>query len=129
MRYFFSVNYEDGDQSTYKGIDIYPAGGPMEIIVQFDSGNYTVDYIDYLKWIPENAHIGYSSSWDHFFMDGNIYKSIHIDHHNDEEVITGEWSEEMRRSTEYPVPVSANIKSFEDLKEYYRQEKAKNEVQ
>ena len=129
MQYFFSVDYTEPDQSTYKGIDIYPPAGRMESIVRFDSGNFTVDYIDYLKWIPEGAHVGYSSSWDHFYMDGDIYSSIHIDHFGDNEVVT-EWNDpRMEKAQEYPIPNSANIKSFEDLKNYYRQEKAKHEVQ
>jgi len=97
-RGFLSVDFEEGDQSTYKGIDFLVDKEKT----RFDSGNITIDFINCIKSVPDDIDggIGCSSSWDHFFMDGDDFKFLYIE------------------GMGYPVPLDIN--DFEGLKTYYR---------
>jgi hypothetical protein len=114
-----SVDYEEGDQSIYRGIDVSIG----EEKVRFDSGNITVDFINYIKWVADQHFdvIGYSSSWDHFFMDGEAYKGLHIDHSNENNVVENYGDPRFEDTIEYPVPLEIN--NFEELKAYYKAHK------
>jgi len=117
MRGFLSIDFEEGDQSSYKGIDIR-IGNKRK---RFDSGNITVDFINYIKWAPDGVSFACSSSWDHFFMDGDQIVPLHIDHENGNKIVTDIYDPRMDHSMEYPVP--AHVTNFEELRAYYRTHK------
>jgi len=58
-----------------------------EETIYFDSGNVILDYFDYQRWLSNqeddwykvNFRITGSSSWDHFFMDGERYHESYFD--------------------------------------------------
>ena len=83
---FSRVNYTEPKQSTYESIELSYKVKNKEVIKFFDSGNIIIDYIDYYKflgdqddqWYKDNFHISGSSSWDHFFMDGNKYRESYF---------------------------------------------------
>ena len=100
-----------------------------------DNGIYEIYYSEYMtettltefvKWTSDNNdELSYSSSWDHFFMDGDDIECIYVDHSNDNKIIT-DFSMlsmmDMNKLFQYPVP-KGKIKSFEDLKKYYENNK------
>ncbi|MFV2016635.1 MAG: hypothetical protein ACC656_14490, partial [Candidatus Heimdallarchaeota archaeon] len=92
----------------------------------FNSGDLTIDFIDFVHWIKEECTVAFSSSWDHFFKDGNKYKTIHIDHDNHNKVIA-DFSKvplsTIDKVIEYPV--TKDITTFEELKTYYRLKRPK----
>lgn len=66
---FFTINYDEPDSNTYKGIKLHLDDG----IKNFNTGKLDKDYYNYLKFLNKinyNLPISYSSSWDHFWMDG-----------------------------------------------------------
>ena len=119
------IIYDEENQSSYKSIGVSVKEDGIETKKIFDSGDITVDFIDYIKWISSNTFdiVIHSSSWDHFFMDGDEIISIHIDHSDDNKVVVDhkEIMEKIDNLIEYPVP--KNIKSFEELKAYYKEHK------
>ena len=125
LRGFLNVDYEDGEQSTYKALEVSVDGGEDKI---FDSGDITIDYIDYIHWIAEGCTVAYSSSWDHFFMDGDKYKTLYVDHSNDENKVITKFNtlsiSDINRLMQYPV--TKNITTFEQLRKYYRSKRPKD---
>ena len=111
---FLSIDFKEGNQLTYRGIDVQLD----EEKVRFDTGNITVDFIDYIHWIGDRKfeYVCYSSSWNHFFMDGKKYKRLYINHFLNNKVITD--LNDCDNAIEYPVPLEIN--SFKELKKYYK---------
>lgn len=81
-RGFFTIDFTEGDQSTYKGLELHVriAGKPEERIT-FNTGDPVVDWWDYLLKVTdyELDILTQSSSVDHFFMDGNTYYEAYLD--------------------------------------------------
>ncbi len=119
MSYFLNVNYEEGDQSTYKSIEI---SDHRKIVAEFDSGCFAVDYIDFLKWMPEDKGCNYSSSFDHFFMDGENYYSMLINPKTMEKVKYEDVPYEEREDL-FEMPAPKHVRTHEELKKYYKQKK------
>lgn len=128
MNAFLDIDFEDGDQSTYRGIEI---SLNHTLLKRFDSGDITIDFIDYMHYIDsddEIVSVAYLSSWDHFFMDGDKYRTMYVDHKDGNKVIT-DFSKipliNMNRLMQYPV--TEDITTFEQLKKYYFSKRPKNE--
>lgn len=116
---FLSIQYDEPDQKTYRAISV---SKNRDVVKDFTTGNITVDFIDFMKWVADEEFIAivHSSSWDHFFMDGDDIVSLLVDHNNNHEVVSdtsGMSLNDINMLTEYPVP--SHITSFEELKKYY----------
>ena len=122
-----NIDYEDGVQSTYKGIELSEGN---KTLCRFDSGDIVIDYIDYLFWAAEQAvsHISYLSSWDHFFMDDDDYRIMYVDHSTAGNSVVTNFEHHpimyIDKLTKYPVP--KHITTFEQLKTYYRSKRPVN---
>lgn len=129
MTGFLQVVYEDGNQSTYKGLEISTGSTPLKF---FNYGNITIDYIDFILWWSheqeEIISVVSGSSMDHFFMDGEEYKRLIIDHNNNNAIVTDTSKmpfNELNKLITYPV--HRNIETFEELKIYYRSVRPKQD--
>jgi hypothetical protein len=73
--FFLTIKYNDGDQSTYKSVDVSNSlSGEKK---SFNLGDPCVDWIDAWKFIWEHENIiavTSSSTVDHFTFDGDAYK-------------------------------------------------------
>ena len=108
---FINIDYDDENQSSYNGI----IASYKDEKVVFNTNDPTIDYIDMLKWAAEKnfEFITFSSSVDHFMMDGNDNKFI------------SDFSElsikEIKRLSKYIA--NKDINSFDDHLNYYRSKK------
>lgn len=76
-----SVHYDEDDQSTYKGVEISYQN--LQNHEKFESGNFVVDWFMLIRFIANSdieavENISYSSSVDHFIMDGDRYKPAYL---------------------------------------------------
>ena len=79
---FLTIDYKEPDQSTYKGIKVrYTNISTMEEENYFfNTGDFFIDYLLFKKSIPKGCYgVNFSSSFDHFFMDGDNYKVFYVD--------------------------------------------------
>lgn len=125
---FFSINYEDGDANSYKGLEL-TYGDKVKL---FNSGDPLIDWYDYCKFIyngdaiKENiVSIGCSSSVDHWFMDTDEYVEKYLKYdeelgkyvfYTDDELNNMSFSE--LKSNQRCI-ISKDMKTFDELKEYY----------
>lgn len=128
MTGFLYIDYQDGDQSTYKGIEVCTDNNMLK---RFDYGNIMIDFIDYMHWVIEQEELTsvvYSSSFDHFLIDGDQYTSLIINHDTNEVASnTDKMSfSELNKLVTYPVHI--NIETFEELKIYYRSIRPKQTI-
>ncbi len=140
---FSTINYTEPKQSTYRSIKLNHKVNGKEETIFFNTGNFVIDYYDYMLfiqeqndlWYKENFVISGSSSWDHFYMDGDKYNESYFD------VNTGEfldWREALD-SNDYDrykyitekCPKVAHLnchKNFNMVKKYYRKFKKSNGI-
>lgn len=109
ITYFINVDYDDGDQNTYKGLKLsvtYLCDNIVEDI-SFNTGDISIDYIDLYKYLlNDNFEIivgTSSSSIDHFTMDGDAYV----------------W----RTFNGWEQIVPRHIENAEDMHKYYKEKK------
>jgi len=84
---FSTIRYTEPKQSTYESIVLKYQENGQERTKCFDSGNIIIDFYSYMLFLQEqpdefykeNYRIIGSSSWDHFFMDGNKYLESYFD--------------------------------------------------
>lgn len=81
MRYFISIDYSEPNQADYNAVCLSQSLTDKEW--RFDSGNFVKDWFDAIKHIitkteDETFTATYSSSVDHFIMDGNAYDSAYL---------------------------------------------------
>lgn len=126
---FLTVNYDDGDSSSYKSIELSFGDGEVRL---FDSGDPLIDWYDYFKYIyngdavdDDIVMISHSSSVDHWFMDTDDYleRYILINENNTYEFIDYEDTNklsipELQKMTR--CVVHKDMKSFQELKDYYK---------
>jgi len=112
---FLNIDYDDGDQSSYKAIELHvstmtaDSKKGKEKVIKFKSGDPAVDFINAIKKMAEYPSTrvisrGFSSSVDHFVMDGDNYK----------------WAEFAKGLNQI---VPKHINSLEEMQEYYKQNK------
>lgn len=122
-RGFISVDYDEGDQSTYRGLDLSVRENEKDKEeVKFNTGNITIDYIDMTKYIDENniEYVVFSSSWDHIFMDGDEMTTLSV---REDGTIVTDAKELIYDDSDimyYPIYKKDNIDTFEDLRKYYK---------
>lgn len=109
ITYYINVDYMDGDQSTYNGLELsitYLKTNRVDKL-SFNSGDISIDYIDLYKYLInddfELISGTSSSSLDHFSMDGEDYVWKILD------------------GWEQIVP--KYIKTIEDMQRYYKEKK------
>jgi hypothetical protein len=93
-------------------------------IIKFDSGDPVVDYIDFLFWYDSQDDVfmvGYSSDWDHFFMDTEKWRQIYVDHEQDGSPVIKNFNNlslmNLDKLSKYVV--NKDISTFQELKDYY----------
>ena len=126
---FLKINYEDGDASTYNGIELLLGDDGVK---KFSSGDPLIDWYEYCKYIYNGSAIEdnitsiiHSSSVDHWFMDTDEYIEKYIEYDEN----TGKYDfittdtmnilslDELR--TKLRCVVAKDMKTFQDLKDYY----------
>ena len=138
---FSRINYTEPKQSTYESIELIHRVNGQEETKFFDSGNIIIDFYNYMlflkeqpdQWYKENYHITGSSSWDHFFMDGNKYRESYFNPETGEFVNWRKALDEGDYETynkccedEYPRVIHLPChKSFLDVKKYFKKKTKK----
>lgn len=124
---FLTVDYEDGDASTYKGLNLSLG----DTVKRFDTGDPLIDWYDYCKYVYDGdarkndvGYISYSSNVDHWFMDSKKYVEKYLKYMDDHyEFMTNEDIYNMSFSDlkeHIKCVVTKRMKSFNDLKVYYK---------
>jgi len=123
-RVFMSFEYDEFRQGTYKHIKVSVTDADK--VVYFNTGDPVVDYIDFMRWISKNdvLSVGYSSSFDHFLMDEDKYRLEYVDYEREcfisqEELDNMGWDQLSMAN----VIVTDDIKTFAELKAYYKDKK------
>lgn len=91
-RGFITIEYDDGNQSTYQAVKLTYGENHKEVQL-FNSGNFVKDWYQARKFIQDNLNgAGCSSSVDHFIMDGEEYKELGLywDTKNEKWMLDGE---------------------------------------
>lgn len=115
---FLNIDYDDGDQSTYRAMEVHVTVHNAKNaknrkdtvkVFKFNSGDPAVDYINAIKKMAEYPSTRiiskmFSSSVDHFVMDGDKYK----------------WAEFAKGLNQI---VPKHIQNLEEMQEYYKQNK------
>lgn len=130
---FMTVDYEDGDVSTYKGLKL-TFGDTVKI---FNTGDPLIDWYDYSKYVYNGKavedgvnKICRSSNVNHWFMDTDEYVEKYlkmIDSENYDFINLDDISKlSISDINKYPRCVIAkDMKNFQDLKRYYKLHKNK----
>ena len=133
---FLTVDYDDSLQSSYVALILY-YGDKKEI--RFDTGDPLIDWYDYCKLVfdgyeiekYEISSVVYSSSVDHWFMDGDEYleKYLKLNENDDYEFISTDELKTYYSLSEFNslkrCVIHKDMKSFEELKKYYSENKSK----
>ena len=117
------LDYDDENQSSYERLVI----SLNDENTTFNTGDIVIDFIDMLHWISDTDFdmMLCSSSWDHFFMDGDDITTMYVDHSDEEnpKVVLPSEIIDMDEVMEYPIHTF--IKTMDDLKKYYHDNKQK----
>jgi len=132
---FLTVDYDDSLQSSYVALILY-YGDKKEM--RFDTGNPLIDWYDFCKIVFDGeekekyniSSVSFSSSVDHWFMDGDEYleKYLKLNENNEYEFIpNNEFSDfSLSELQSYKrCVIHKDMKSFEELKKYYSEHKNK----
>lgn len=130
---FLTVDYEDGDASTYKGLKLSLCDDNIKL---FNTGDPLIDWYDYCKYVYNGdsikdgvEYISYSSNVDHWFMDTNKYVEKYLKYIEEEDkyVFMTEYDlNNLSISDIYSklkCVIRKDMKSFQDLKDYYYSKK------
>lgn len=144
---FLSVDYNEGDQESFKGLNLTITSfcskcsgktRPSGVTISFNTGDPLVDWFDYYAWLYNKSqeigvcHIMYSSSVDHWLMDGDKYylKYMALDEEGQCKELHS-WKEAMNKYLDPDkMPnciVTDEIKTFDQLKEYYKANKKQDD--
>lgn len=130
---FATVNYTEGDQSSYKSLEVHYTERGEEKRSYFDTGDITVDHYDFMKWLvnqgkdfyDDNPFVTWSSSYDHFFMDGDRYVERYFNPKTSEFYT----QDEMDRMSFDELDANPKcictkkFKNFDEVKAYYKKKK------
>jgi len=132
---FLTVDYDDSLQSSYVALILY-YGDKKEM--RFDTGNPLIDWYDFCKIVFDGEEsekynmsgVGYSSSVDHWFMDGNEYieKYLKLNDNDEYDFILTEELNNLSLSELNSLKrcvIQKDMKSFQELKKYYSEHKNK----
>ncbi len=74
------INYKDGNDLEYRSVDLSHSDLTERKV--FDSGDFVKDWYNCIKFVSlnlcEKEHVSFSSSVDHFIMDGAPYDSAYL---------------------------------------------------
>jgi hypothetical protein len=132
MSAFITINYNEGNKKDlgYESVELHYSHNKNEKKLFFNTGNFIKDWYDMNKFINMEllgnvSFISYSSSVNHFIMDGAPYDSAYL-HIIDEKPILKylnhsdpNWwmnTEDMENSVEFFVPENTQP-TWEELKE------------
>lgn len=128
---FIDVDYEDGEQETFKAVKLHIG----KEVLKYDTGDPLIDWYNVCKDLFSNDEfrekydidrIIVSSSFYHWFMDGNKYVEKYLKYENEKwEFVTDDEmkSPEFDESKHAFCVATSDMKSFEELKEYYQKNK------
>jgi len=137
MRYFGMIQYEEGKQTSYKGIVVFE---PITKDTQnFGSGNPVIDLIDLYQFLADkeadeknDASLSWDESYDNFFEHGNKYTWCRVHNETEKIYLTDKDLEKdynldnkeyLEETTEYIIPSKMKLKDFEQLIKYYQRHK------
>ena len=133
---FLTVDYDDGHQNTFKGLEVILT--PSDEEIHFNTGDPLVDWYDYYKFVYSGEasekgiwRIGASSSIDHWFMDGNEYieKYLKIKETKKDVKVSFYTSKELDKVSFdglNHIPkcvINKKMKTFQELKKYVKSKK------
>ena len=111
-----SIDYLDGDQSSYSGVEIFIDDEDHTVI---NSNNPVIDWINamiFIGSIKGKFIVTLSSSVNHFTNDGDRYEWIHISHSESNKTFQNETDDTLK----YLVPSNNGIDTYEKLRKYYK---------
>lgn len=116
MRYFISIDYDESNTDDYQRVNLSESFSDKKW--KFDSGDFVKDWFNAIKHMivecpDETFQATYSSSVDHFIMDGAPFDSMYLHFEGDEVVFNKEYKDGIeifvKRGTE---------PSWKELKDY-----------
>lgn len=120
---FLHVDYDERNQESYRGLDLVI----NDKAFKFDTGNIIVDWVEHIlhiiKTIPkeEILQLNYSSTVDHFIMDGDLFELVVFK--DDGSIEDPEKINELHHEGEPLYVINDKIKTFHELKKYYEEKK------
>jgi hypothetical protein len=136
-RGYLSVRYNELDQSSYRSIDVKNI--VTGELLSFKTGDFIIDYLMYKLYYESSlvstlSGISYSSSYDHFLMDGDCFKEDYVEFDDEGENGRIISTEElfMMPMHEWDTKFSkyifrTDMDSFQDLIDYWTKWKSENE--
>lgn len=135
-RGYLTIDYDEPDQSTYRSIEL--TNTETDELIKFDTGDFIIDFIMFKLYTQSSAKttiysIGCSSSYDHFFMDGENYKDQYIQFNEDgtsgvfistEEILKLPQKEWDKNFEVYVI--NKTMKSYDDFINYWKEWKNNN---
>lgn len=126
------INYKEPKPSTYKGVELSLRGEESRTLKEFKTGDFVKDWYDLLYYIihsgiTEKEHLSYSSSVDHFIMDGAPFESAYLKFKEDDTPYLDYKYDMTNVGIEFFVP-RGKRPTWEELKEKYKkyEEQEKN---
>lgn len=123
--YFATILYDEQDQSSYEGIQISDRDSGFEKVFSNELKCPVIDHIHLTQFLAEQE-VGcrWSSSYDHFFMDGILYEEKYVsckgsDDPDDYGFV--EWE----TGYDFKVLSKPEFRTFQDMRKYYREWKEK----
>lgn len=138
-RGFITIDYDESNQDSYKSVELHIGDTYKK---RFETGNFIIDWINVMQFVQELMYHGrmpgcsFSSSVDHFYMDGDKYitKDLYMDSTTQEFYLYSD--REVRESLLLQAKVARCVKYFEvaipsehsdwthkDLQKYYKNNK------
>jgi len=115
---FVSINYTEPNQNEYYSVNV--SSRKPKVTKKFDSGNFVKDWWDAMKYLIIELEWEYptsfSSSVDHFMMDGDKYDSMYLVEKNGISELQSEYDEE---GIEFFVPKGTEL-TWKELTEYVK---------
>ena len=128
---FISVDYDEPNQKSYRGYNVKNGSGGK---LRFDTGDFLIDSI-LLKLFVDSSmksvccSFTYSSSFDHFFMDGDDYKEVYVNWDKEGssfEVLDHSNMSIMDLREGDRVIMKSDMETFDDYISYWKSWKEKN---
>lgn len=125
--YFATILYVEPDQSTYEGIEISDRDSGFVKKFENNLSCPIIDHINLMKFLDEQEQgCRWSSSYDHFFMDGNNYREEYISRNDSEDADEWEFVNPFGQLWDFTCISKPEFKSFQDLRKYYKAWKEQN---
>lgn len=126
LGYYGTIEYNEFKQSSYQCIKISDRNSGFEKIFSNEKRCPILDHAHLMEFLSEqNQGVRWSSSYDHFFMDGRRYVERYVTFNGDSEdpdkwefvtEIEKIWNDEY----DFTVISSSRIKTFQNLRKYIK---------